>query len=117
MPNEQRGEKSITLGDAEYTLAYEFEALAEIESKARCGIIKFAFRFLPELQGGSLDYTLADIHIALSAGIKRGGAEVPADLGKRIMQAGVVNVGRKLGEILVTALQGGQSGNAEPAKE
>jgi hypothetical protein len=115
--NERRGEASITLGGTEYTLRPTFEALSEMESKTGAGIIKLAFKFLPEIQGGTLDYTLRDMVAVLAAGIKGAGGAPPANLGALVAEAGPMRVGREVAAFLINALQGGQSGNAEAAKE
>jgi hypothetical protein len=117
MANEQRGETTITLGGETYTLRPTFEALAEMEQKAGCGIIVLMRRFLKDHQGGTFDFSTRDVTAVLSSAIKAGGTQVPANLGAMIREAGLIFVANAVANFLANALAGEQQGNAEAAPE
>jgi hypothetical protein len=117
MSNEQRGEATIMLGGAEYTLRPTFDALAEMEQKTGSSIVTLMQRFLREDQGGTFSFSAGDVRAVIAAGIRASGTPVPTNLGELILKAGLFKAADRASFFLAYALAGEQRGNAEATPE
>ncbi|CAB4176574.1 Phage tail tube protein, GTA-gp10 [uncultured Caudovirales phage] len=109
--NGYRGDAEVTLGDTAYTLRPTFEALQEIERLTGLGLIPLARRF------HSLEFGVGDVKNVLVPAIKAGGGKVPDNIGKLIIEAGIMNLGGVVATFLVSALAGGEEKKADAPAE
>lgn len=112
MANAYRGEAAISLGGKEYTLRPTFEAIAQFEERTGRGTVA-----LTRL-AASGDIGVGKAAIILHALMTAGGHEVDLkDVGRMVMEAGLVSVLPTLMVVLGNVLAGGSEPGEPKAAE
>lgn len=99
-----RGEMELALGDERVLLRPSFKSLAALRRATGLPLLALVRRF------AGAEYDAEEIVAVVSACAV--GRKPPDDLGDRIVAAGVMAVGEKIGQFLANACTGGQPGNA-----
>jgi hypothetical protein len=109
LPNAQRGEIAIDLSGVSLVLRPSFTALAQMEQQSGVGLVALAQRF------ASGQFNLTDCVAVIEAGVRGAGQTPPADLGDRLIQAGLLAVAAKVTAFIEAALMGGVADDARNA--
>ena len=109
MANEQRGEVRLTLAGVDYLLRPTFDALAETEQRAGCGLLPMVRRLT------SQEWGVRDLLAIIGPAIKAGGAKPPDNLGPLIMAEGPIRVAVIAAQYLSNALVGDVKNVEAPA--
>ncbi|MFA5120008.1 GTA-gp10 family protein [Zavarzinia sp.] len=99
--NAARGEVLVRLGGVDRVLRPSFEALAETEAMAGCGIVALARRFLDD------SYSLRDVVAVLLPALKAGGGGEAA-VGELVIESGLLRVAPACAALLAAALAPGE---------
>jgi len=112
MTNELRGEKEITLGNKTFKTKLSIDSIVRLERQLGKGIIKYA----TSLSQG--DTSISEVITVLTVAIRGGGNKIEeAEVKKLAWESGVATSLAIAGELLASALVGGQSEGNEEAAE
>lgn len=108
-PIAAQGEVTLNLDGLALLLRPSFAALAQMEQQSGMGLVALARRFA---QG---QFSLQDCVTVLEAGLRGAGQTPPADLGERVLRAGLLAVVPTLTSFIEAALMGAAADDARNA--